>query len=161
MSYEQRYYIYLLKKQGYSQTFIANSMGRSKLTISRELSRNTGNRGYRHKQANNLACERHQQKNKHIKLTAEIKHYISKKLKEYWSPEQIVECLELNEKVKISTETTYRFVLQNKAVGSALYKCLRHQHKNYRKRYGKNNYRGIIPNRVDIDNRPSTSPQNL
>jgi IS30 family transposase len=56
-------------------------MGRSKLTISRELSRNTGNRGYRHKQANNLACERHQQKNKHIKLTAEIKHYISKTLK--------------------------------------------------------------------------------
>jgi IS30 family transposase len=65
-----------LKKQGYSQTFIANSMGRSKLTISRELSRNTGNRGYRHKQANNLACEQYQQKNKHIKLTAEIKHYI-------------------------------------------------------------------------------------
>jgi IS30 family transposase len=61
----------------------------------------------------------YQQKNKHIKLTAEIKHYISKKLKEYWSPEQIVECLELNEKVKISTATTYRFVLQNKAVGGA------------------------------------------
>ena len=66
-----------------------------------------------------------------------------------------MECLELNEKVKISTETTYRFVLQNKAVGGALYKYLRHQHKNYRKRYGKNDYRGIIPNRVDIDNRHS------
>ncbi|CAC9439100.1 hypothetical protein [uncultured Gammaproteobacteria bacterium] len=42
-------------------------MGRSNSTISRELSRNTGNRGYCHKQANNLACEQHQQKNKHIK----------------------------------------------------------------------------------------------
>jgi IS30 family transposase len=40
-------------------------MGRSNSTISRELSRNTGNRGYRHKQANNLACEQYQQKNKH------------------------------------------------------------------------------------------------
>ncbi|WP_138146798.1 helix-turn-helix domain-containing protein [Bathymodiolus heckerae thiotrophic gill symbiont] len=67
MTCEQRYHIYLLKKQGYSQTFIANSMGRSNSTISRELSRNTGNRGYCHKQANNLACEQHQQKNKHIK----------------------------------------------------------------------------------------------
>ena len=118
-------------------------MGRSKLTISRELSRNTGNRGYRHKQANNLACERHQQKNKHIKLTAEIKHYISKKLKEYWSPEKIVGRLELDEEVKISTETPYRFVLQNNAVGGVLYKYLRHQYKKYRKRYGKYDYRGI------------------
>jgi IS30 family transposase len=42
-------------------------MGRNKSTISRELSRNTGKRGYRHKQANRLADERHQKKNKAIK----------------------------------------------------------------------------------------------
>ncbi len=63
--------------------------------------------------------------------------------------------LELDEKVKINTETAYRFVLQNKAVGGGLYKYLRHQHKKYRKCYGKNDYRGIIPSQVDIDNRPS------
>ncbi len=51
-----------LNKQGYNQTFIAKSMGRNKSTISRELSRNTGKRGYRHKQANRLADERHQKK---------------------------------------------------------------------------------------------------
>jgi IS30 family transposase len=39
-------------------------MDRNKSTISRELSRNTGKRGYRHKQANRLADERHQEKNK-------------------------------------------------------------------------------------------------
>ncbi|AYQ56838.1 hypothetical protein BTHERMOSOX_984 [Bathymodiolus thermophilus thioautotrophic gill symbiont] len=33
--------IYLLNKQEYNQTFIAKSMGRSKSTISRELSHNT------------------------------------------------------------------------------------------------------------------------
>jgi IS30 family transposase len=32
-------------------------MGRNKSTISRELSRNTGKRGYRHKQTNRLAGE--------------------------------------------------------------------------------------------------------
>jgi IS30 family transposase len=42
-----------------------------------------------------------------------------------------------------------------KAVGGALYKYLRHQHKKYRKRYGKNDYRGRIPNRIDINERPS------
>ncbi|VVM24107.1 hypothetical protein BSPWISOXPB_4577 [uncultured Gammaproteobacteria bacterium] len=41
LTYEQRYHVYLLNKQGYNQTFIAKSMGRNKSTISRELSRNT------------------------------------------------------------------------------------------------------------------------
>jgi IS30 family transposase len=49
----------------------------------------------------------------------------------------------LDEEVKISTETPYRFVLQNNAVGGVLYKYLRHQYKKYRKRYGKYDYRGI------------------
>ncbi|VVM21477.1 hypothetical protein BSPWISOXPB_10273 [uncultured Gammaproteobacteria bacterium] len=66
------------------------------------------------------------------------KGLISEKLKEYWSPEQIMGRLELDKKIKISTETAYRFVLQDKAIGGALYKYLRHQHKKYRERYGKN-----------------------
>jgi IS30 family transposase len=37
-------------------------MGRSKSTISRKLSHNTGKKGYRYKQANRIACERHQEK---------------------------------------------------------------------------------------------------
>ena len=62
--------------------------------------------------------------------------------------------LELERKIKISTETAYRFVFNDKAIGDAVYKYLRHQHKNYCKRYGKNDCRGRIPNRVDIDQRP-------
>ncbi|CAC9432741.1 hypothetical protein BPUTSESOX_483 [uncultured Gammaproteobacteria bacterium] len=46
LTYEQRYHIYLLNKQGYNQTFIAKSMNRNKSTIFRELSRNTGKKGY-------------------------------------------------------------------------------------------------------------------
>jgi IS30 family transposase len=71
LTYEQRYHIYLLNKQGFNQTFIAKSMGRNKSTISRELSRNTGKRGYRHKQANRLADERHQ-KNFEIKQSNQL-----------------------------------------------------------------------------------------
>ena len=56
-------------------------MNRNKSTISRELSRNTGKRGYRHKQANRLADERHQKKNKAIKLTDCVKNYIRGLLK--------------------------------------------------------------------------------
>jgi IS30 family transposase len=56
--------------------------------------------------------------------------------------------LVLDKKIKINTETAYRFVLQDKAIGGALYKYLHHQHKKYRKRYSKNDYRGRIPNRM-------------
>jgi IS30 family transposase len=54
------------------------------------------------KQANRLADERHQEKNKAIKLTDSVKNYISEKLKEYWSPEQIMGRLELDKKIKIA-----------------------------------------------------------
>ena len=86
----QRYYIYLMRKQGFSLRFIAKIMNRSVSTISRELKRNTGKRNYRPKQAHEFAQQRHQKKNKATKLTSEVKNYLCEKLKEYWSPEQIV-----------------------------------------------------------------------
>jgi IS30 family transposase len=48
-----------------------------------------------------------------------------------------------------------KLTAQDKAIGRSLYKYLRHQHKKYRKRYGKNDYRGRIPNRVGIEDRPT------
>ena len=42
----QRYQIYALKKMGHNQTEIAETIGVHKATISRELSRNTSQRGY-------------------------------------------------------------------------------------------------------------------
>ena len=73
------------------------------------------------------------------------KNYISEKLTEYWSPEQLMGRFELDKQFKICSDTAFRFVLLHKSVGVALYKYLRHQHKKYRKRYGKNDYRGRIP----------------
>ena len=47
LTYEQRYLIYEFLKIGYKQTEIAEVIGVNKSTISRELKRNTGKRGYR------------------------------------------------------------------------------------------------------------------
>jgi IS30 family transposase len=87
------------------------------------LSRNTGKRGYRHKQANRLADERHQEKNKAIKLTDSVKNYISEKLKEFRYPTLIIIFaiafsifLMLMAQVFVKC-SAYRFVLQDKAVG--------------------------------------------
>jgi IS30 family transposase len=62
LAQEERYQIYALMKAGHSQSEIAAVLGRSKSTISRELRRNCGLRGYRPKQAQRLAQERRQAK---------------------------------------------------------------------------------------------------
>ena len=51
---EDRAMIYSLKKVGKTQTEISAETGFSQPTISKELSRNTGFKGYRHKQARDL-----------------------------------------------------------------------------------------------------------
>ena len=63
MSYKQlteneRYQIYVMKKVGHSQKSIAMLLNRSPSTISRELSRNQGMRGYRPAQAQRLGDAR-------------------------------------------------------------------------------------------------------
>ena len=50
LSQEERYQIYALKRAGHGQSEIAGILNRSPSTISRELRRNGGERGYRPKQ---------------------------------------------------------------------------------------------------------------
>ena len=58
LSQTERYQIYILMKDGKTQSQIAQLLNRHKSTISRELARNTGNRGYRPRQACLLSEER-------------------------------------------------------------------------------------------------------
>ena len=154
LSLAERHYIEIERKAGTSMNEIAKALGRSQSTLSREISRNTGQRGYRHKQANALAEQRHKNKPKAIKLTEEIKPLIESYLKQDWSPEQIAGRLEKEGMIKLHHETIYQYVLADKTAGGTLYKHLRHQKKTYRKRYGSAHNRTGIPNRVDIEQRP-------
>ena len=72
LSLEERNYIEIETKKGTSQSDIAKALGRGKSNISRELRRNIGLKGYRHKQANNFFQGRHKTKAKATKLTEEI-----------------------------------------------------------------------------------------
>ncbi len=58
LAYVQRYQISFMLKMGNSQTDIANEIGVHRSTISRELNRNRGKRGYRPKQAHQMALSR-------------------------------------------------------------------------------------------------------
>jgi len=154
LTQEERYHIETLRKQKVSLSKIATGMGRHKSTLSRELRRNQGQRGYRYQQAQRKALQRHQEKPKAVKMDAELRGEIAMRLEQRWSPEQISGRLKLEGKMSVSHETIYRFVLKNKQTGGHLYTHLRHQAKPYRKRYGKCDARGIIPGRVDIAERP-------
>lgn len=58
LTYEQRCQIYALKKTPITQAEIAKILGCNQATISRELKRNRGERGYRHKQAQEKSAQR-------------------------------------------------------------------------------------------------------
>jgi IS30 family transposase len=157
LSLEERHYLEIELKAGTSITKIAKNLNRSTSTLSRELKRNKGLRGYRNKQANEFAQERHKVKPKAIKLTEEVKDYIDEHLLKDWSPEQIVGRLKDDQSILLHHETVYQYILRDKESGGELYKLLRHQNKTYRKRYGNQHSRNGIPNRVDIDERPEAA----
>ncbi|MDT8424799.1 MAG: helix-turn-helix domain-containing protein, partial [Methyloprofundus sp.] len=114
---EERHYIEIELKKGISQNEIAKSLGRNQSSLSRELSRNKGQRGYRHKQAGELAQERHKNKPKEVKLTAEIKALINGYIEEGWSPEQIAGRLKQENVISLHHETIYQHVLADKKAG--------------------------------------------
>lgn len=149
---EERYQIYALMKAGHNQSGIAATLERDKSTISRELRRNRGLRGYRPRQAQRLAEERRQAKTK-PRLGPAVWDWVKRLLREDWSPEQISLWLAKEKKLSVSHEWIYQYVLEDKRHGGDLHRHLRCQ-KARRKRYGSYDRRGTIPNQVSIEQRP-------
>ena len=58
LTQEQRYQIYAFMKAHFSKTNIASEIGVHTSTVSREMRRNQGKKGYRPKQAHCMAVER-------------------------------------------------------------------------------------------------------
>ena len=69
LTQEQRYQIYALLKTGCSQSEIAETIEVHKSTISREVRRNQGQRGYRPKQAHHKALKRRNKAKRRISKT--------------------------------------------------------------------------------------------
>jgi transposase, IS30 family len=151
---DKRCQIYALVSTGITQKDIAEHIGVSPPTISRELKRNTGQRGYRYMQADRKAIERrHQASCRPKKMLPNLIKMIEEKLVEKWSPEQISGVFGKND-ILISHESIYRHIWANKKAGGVLYTHLRRRGKKYNRRGDKTAGRGCIPNRVDIEKRP-------
>jgi transposase, IS30 family len=150
LSQTERYQIYVLTKAGHTQKKIAELLQRSTSTISRELFRNRGQRGYRARQAQRKALARRAMNA--YTIAPAIWHIAKAKLLQEWSPEQV------SAHVSISHETIYQRVYADKHNGGVLWRQLRCQ-KQRKKRYGKTERRGIIPHRRGIETRPGLVEQ--
>ena len=155
LTYEQRYHIYALKKLGFSNAKIAREIGVHRSTISRELARNSGDRGYRPKQAQQKASQRRFEAVRFVKMTPSLTHVVEEKLLAKWSPEQISGWLLFETGIGLSHERIYQHVWADKRNGGDLYLHLRRQGKKYEKRRNGRSSRGQIKDRVGIEKRPS------
>ena len=160
LTIEQRSQIYALKSNNHSQRDIAAHIKVAKSTVSRELKRNAGNRGYGYQQAHEIAMiRRSSASTTPKKWTQELERRVEDGLKEQHSPEQLSGRLKLIN-IHISHERIYQHIHDDKVAGGTLYKELRHRGKKYNYKRGATYAgRGCIPNRVDISMRPKVVEQ--
>jgi IS30 family transposase len=157
LAYDKRCQIYALLNRGFSQIQIADDIEVAQSTVSRELKRNKGKRGYRHKQAQERSTERRYRASAWPrKMRPEVTQFIEQAHREkQWSPEQISGYVKRNMNISISHESIYQYILNDKRMNGTLYKHLRRSGKKYNRRKNKTAGRGLIPNRVGIENRPA------
>ena len=114
LTQEQRYQISGLKKAGYLQSAIAHELGVHKSTISRELRRNAGKRGYQPKQAQLFSKEKRKNCANNQRLTESDWQEVERLLREDFSPEQVSGRLKAEQVLRISHEHIYRHVYADK-----------------------------------------------
>lgn len=162
----ERQELFILKKKGYSNWDIWKALWRSTSTIWREIKRNSivvdwkwRNPEWDLKYIPDKANHKKYVRRKYCKIylkkiTWDIEKYIIKKLKIYWSPEQISwRWNEENPERMISHVLTYNYVYS--ARWNKYHKYLYQKRHTKRKRKWKKEKREIIKNRTWIDDRPT------
>lgn len=148
---QQRYGIFSLLATKSTLSFIAKTLNVSVSTVSREIKRNSWNKKYRPKEAQELADGRKNRLAQNRRIKNEVKkrvlHYLTE---EQWSPEQISGFLK-NEGIKVSHEYIYQLIRVDKQTGGTLYTHLRHRGKHRKRPIGKCPQ---IPDRISIHERP-------
>lgn len=120
---------------------IAKYLGKHRTTIWRELQRNSSENGkYHARKAQRLAKGRRTKANSRFKKLERnpwLRNYVVRKLKKYWSPEQISGRLKEKHKTDrtkwIGKDSIYKFIYSKR---KDLVKYLRCQKGKYRRRYG-------------------------
>jgi IS30 family transposase len=154
LTLSERSQIFALKANGFSYRQIAAQLGRNHSVISREIKHNSKLLIYDPEKAHQRSKKRKSCATSGYRtISPETLSLVNEKLALFWSPEQISGYLKTHGLGKISHETIYKMIWRDKKQGGNLYTYLRHRGKKYNKRSGKNAGRGLIPDRVDIQER--------
>jgi len=167
LTLQERYVIYHLVLYGLSYREIGRRLNRHYTTISREVKRNgpTYSGGvYWHEAAQHYANQR-KYKARHClrRSNLQLVSYMQSKIRADWSPEEIAGRLWIDYPnsvhMRINTETIYQWIYLDAAQSGDLYTHLRRRHKKRRKQKMYGSYRGLIPGRVSISERPTIVDQ--
>ena len=149
---EQRYTISAMRKQGCTQKKIAETIGKDKSVVCRELKRIANPKGkYSFEYAQDMANLRKERMKKPRKLHLCLQMEIIGLIQQDWSPQQIQGRLKLENKPFVCHETIYKIIRNDKVNGGTLYKHTRHKLKHRKRNLNK---KIPIKNRVSIDQRP-------
>ena len=153
---EERTSIYRWRQEGRSIRKMARLLARASSTVSREIERNSGERGYRSKQADEKAEERARRPGCR-RFTELVRMDAEARLKEGWTPEMIGERARLDGRAFVCKETIYKHVYADAKAGGTLWTHLprvkRKRNRRCPRKEGRG--RGRIPNQRMIDTRPA------
>jgi len=152
----ERLFIYRWLKEGLKPAEIASRLRRDPGSISRELKRNTGQKGYRPKQAQEKAEARARRPGPR-RFTDQVRADAEARLKQGWTPEMISGRARLEKRPNVCKETIYKHIYADASAGGTLWKQLprakRKRHRRCPRQEGRG--RGRIPNQRKIDTRPA------
>lgn len=159
ITFQERYTLGLLRRQGFTPAAIARVLGRHRSTIARELQRNRTPRddAYRPQLADWYARGRRSRSRRNRRFSPADWDRVAELVLEDWSPEQIAGWLRRQRQFTISHETIYRYIWADKRQGGRLHTHLRGAQKQRRKRYGRYDSRGRLAGKRPITARPTAA----
>lgn len=161
VTYQDRLVIKASLKKGLSKTEIADKLGFHKSTISREVRRNKGQRGYRPQQAQRKAEARQSAKHDPYKMTPVLMTQIIERLEAKWSPEQISNRLNLEGQASVSPETIYKLIAEDQNQGGNLWTHLRRSRRRRKRRFPSIERRGPIKDARPLSERPRAAEKRV
>lgn len=153
---EERRLVYRWRRVGCGVREVARRLGRAASSISRELLRNHGKRGYRPRQAHWKATEKARRPGAR-RFTEAVRLDAVARLKTGWTPEIIGQRARLEGRAWVCKETIYKHIYADAKNGGTLWTNLPRAHRKRRRRCPRQDGRGRgrIPNQRMIDTRPA------
>jgi IS30 family transposase len=155
-SQEERRCIHRWRQEGCQGREIARRLDRWPSSISREVGRNAGERGYRSKQSHEKAQAKARRPGRR-RFTESVQADVVRRLPEGWTPEIISQRARREGRAWVCKETIYTYIYADAKAGGTLWQYLPRAKRKRQRRCPRQEGRGRgrIPNQRMIDTRPA------